>query len=136
MDAVDNKKELIYPELGYEILGAAFRVFNEIGYGLPEKVYQAALEKEFEIRGIPCRRESFSPAKYRGECVARYFADFIVDGKIVVELKVVKKLTYSHARQLLTYLRNSGIRLGILLYFTSEGVKFRRVINSGRPKAF
>lgn len=130
MSSGEGKKELIYPELSYKIVGVAFGVFNEVGYGLPEKVYQKALEREFELQGIPFERECYLPAKYKGENILQYFADFVVDKRIVIELKVVKKLTYSHARQLLTYLRNSGIRLGILLYFTSEGVKYRRIINS------
>ena len=105
-------------------------MFNRIGYGLPEKVYQEALAHELKEQGLQFTREVYLPVRYKSENLVRYFADFVIENKIVVELKVVKKLTYSHARQLLAYLRSSGIKLGILLYFTSEGVKYRRVLNS------
>ena len=121
---------LIFPDLSYKIVGAAFSVFKEIGYGLPEKIYQRALEKELQKLTIPFKKEVYLPLQYRSENIGKFYADFVVDKKIIIELKVVKKLTYSHAKQLLAYLHSSGIKLGILIYFTSEGVKFRRVINS------
>lgn len=124
------ERELIFPELSYQVVGAAFRVFNGVGYGFSEKVYQKAMAKEFDSLGLKFNREVYLPLNYKNKLLVRFFADFIVDGKIVVELKVVKKLNYSHARQVLEYLRNSGVRLGILLYFTSDGVKYRRVVNS------
>ncbi len=126
---IDDKK-VIFAELSYQIIGAAFKVFNEIGYGLPEKAYQKALEKELGALEIKFEREVHIPLQYRDENLLHYFADFIVEGKIVLELKVVKKLGYSHASQILAYLKSSGKKLGILLYFTIEGVKYRRVINS------
>ena len=123
-------KELIFPELSYKIIGAAFSTFNELGYGLSEKVYQRALAKELEKLGLKFEREFYIPLRYGHENLSRHFADFVVEGKILVELKVVKKLGYSHARQVLDYLHSSGMRLGILLYFTREGIKYRRIINS------
>lgn len=121
----------MFPELSYGIVGAAFTVFNEIGYGFPEKVYQTALAKEFQNRKISYEREVHVPLRYREAPIARYFADFIIEERVIVELKVVPKLTYSNAKQLLTYLRGSGMKLGILIYFTRDGVKYRRVLNSG-----
>ena len=121
---------LIYPELSYKIVGSGFNVFNELGAGLSEKIYQAALAKEFAHKNIFFEREVYIPLEYQNENVGRYFADFIVDNKVIVELKVVSKLGYAHTKQLLGYLRSSRIKLGILLYFTNEGVKYRRVLNS------
>ena len=98
-----SKDKLVYPELSYNVLGAAFSAFNELGWGLSEKDYQRGLAKELGKRG---------------------------KGKIILELKVVPKLGYVHTRQLLGYLIGSGYKLGILLYFTKDGVKHRRVLNS------
>jgi GxxExxY protein len=126
----NNENTVLFKELSYQIVGASFAVYNEIGFGLSEKIYQNALAREFEKRGVQFEMEAYLPFVYKDENLVRYFADFLIEKSIVVELKVVKKLTYSHARQLLTYLRNSGIKLGILIYFTSEGVKYRRVLNS------
>ena len=130
------KKELIFPQLSYQIIGAAFSVFNELGWGLPEKDYQRALERELGENRILYKREVYIPISYKGQRLSKYFADFVIEGgegKILLELKVVSKLGYSHARQTLTYLKASGLRLGILIYFTEEGVKYRRVLNSTEP---
>ena len=128
---IETKQGIIFPELSYKIIGAAFRVFNELGWGLPEKDYQAALAKELSLSSLEYQREYFVPLKYKGENLSKYFADFLVSKQILLELKVVPKLGYAHARQILTYLKSAGIKLGILLYFTREGVKYRRVLNSG-----
>src|SRR3989344_5640425 len=130
MQIKNQNSKVIFPELSYKIIGAAFEVFNELGWGLPEKAYQVALSKELETLGVLHKREAFLPAIYKGETVGKYFADLLIDDKIVLELKVISKLGYTHARQLLTYLRSAGIKLGILLYFTKDGVKYRRVLNS------
>ena len=126
----NNANNIVYPELSYKVIGASFRVFNELGYGLAEKAYQDALAKELKDNHIELRREVYTPIKYKGEKVSRYFSDFVIENKILLELKVVRKLGYTHVRQTLNYLRNSGLKLGILIYFTSDGVKYRRVLNS------
>ena len=126
----NNANKVIFPELSYKIVGAAFAVFNELGWGLPEKDYQLALSKELQAFNINHNREVYLPVKYKGESVGKYFADFVIDGKVLLELKVVSKLGYTHARQVLTYLKSAGIKLGILLYFTKDGVKYRRILNS------
>ena len=122
--------DLIFPELSYEIVGAAFEVFNSIGWGFSEKHYQKALWEELKNRNIDLKKEVYIPLKYKNANIGRYFADFIVDGKILLELKVVSRLGYVHAKQVLEYLQSASLKLGILLYFTRDGVKYRRVINS------
>ncbi|OGY59763.1 MAG: hypothetical protein A3B23_03580 [Candidatus Colwellbacteria bacterium RIFCSPLOWO2_01_FULL_48_10] len=127
---IKSDSELIFPELSYKIIGAAFKVFNELGWGLPEKNYGLALEKELQDQNVACKKEIYIPIKYKTSNIGKYYADFIIEGKILLELKVVTKLGYTQARQLLGYLRSAGIKLGILIYFTKDGVKYRRVINS------
>ncbi len=123
-------KELVFPGLSYKIIGASFKVFNELGWGLPEKDYQNALSKELKEAEINFKQEVYIPLQYKSLNIGRYFADFIIEDKVLLELKVVPKLGYTHSKQILTYLRISGIKLGILLYFTKEGVKYRRILNS------
>ncbi|MEK7192103.1 MAG: GxxExxY protein [Patescibacteria group bacterium] len=127
---IQLEQKIIFPELSYKIVGAAFDVFNELGWGLPEKDYQLALSKELQILQIKHVREVYLPVNYKGSNIGKYFADFLVDNKIILELKVVSRLGYTHARQLLTYLKSAGFKLGILLYFTKDGVKYRRVLNA------
>ena len=97
---------------------------------LARKDYQKALAREFEQRQIKFRREVYIPLKYKGISLSKYFADFLIEDKIILELKIISKLGYVQAKQLLTYMRAASIRLGILIYFTEEGVTYRRIINS------
>ncbi|MEK7507707.1 MAG: GxxExxY protein [Patescibacteria group bacterium] len=127
---IGSEREILFKDLSYALIGAAFEVFNELGWGLSEKAYQAALEKELHRRSINFKREVYIPLDYKSERIGRYFADFVIEEKVLLELKVVSRLGYVHAKQVLGYLKSSKIKLGILLYFTREGVKYRRVINS------
>lgn len=124
-----SDKNIIFPELSYKIIGSAFKVFNVLGWGFSEKHYQRALSKEFSDLGIIFKREVFIPLEYSDSKIGRYFADFIIENKILIELKVVSKLGYAHVNQVLSYLRSSSIKLGILIYFTKDGIKYRRVLN-------
>ncbi|PIR88630.1 MAG: GxxExxY protein [Candidatus Harrisonbacteria bacterium CG10_big_fil_rev_8_21_14_0_10_44_23] len=101
-----------------------------MGWGLAERDYQRALASEFVKRKIDFKEQVYIPLKYKGEVITKYFADFVVENKILIELKVVHKLGYSNAKQVLAYLRSSRLKLGLLVYFTREGAKYRRVLNS------
>ena len=126
-----NKKiELIYPELSYQIVGAAFKVFNELGYGMSEKYYQRAFAKALEAENIPFKQEYLVHLHYDGQPIGRCFLDFVVADKIVVETKVRQKLGYTHIKQVMNYLKATRFKLAILIYFTSDGVKYRRVLNT------
>lgn len=124
-----NKDKIVFPDLSYGIVGSAFEVFNELGWGLSEKDYQKALMKEFERRKIKFKREIYIPLQYKNVNIGRYYADFIIEDKILLEIKVISRLGYIHVKQLFGYLKSAGVKLGILLYFTKEGVKYRRVLN-------
>ncbi|MFA4890095.1 MAG: GxxExxY protein [Candidatus Paceibacterota bacterium] len=126
----DNDKMIVFPELSFKIIGATFNVFNKLNWGMQEKYYQRALAKEFSDLGLRYEKEKFIPLEYKNEKIGHYFADFIIEGKILLELKVVSKLGYIHCKQVLEYLKNANIKLGILIYFTKDGVKYRRVLNS------
>ncbi len=122
-------KNLVLPELSYTVVGAGFAVFNELGWGFSERQYQQSLAKELADAGIKFKREVYIPFRYKNVNIGRYFADFIVEEKILLELKVVSQFGYVHAKQVSGYLKNARLRLGILLYFTREGVKYRRIVN-------
>ena len=124
-----SMNDVIYPELSYKIIGAAFRVFNNVGYGMSEKFYQQAFAKELEILQIGFEKEKLVNIIYGGESIGKYFLDFVVDGKVVVELKVRPRLGYVHIKQVMSYLKTTGHKLAILVYFTRDGVRYRRVLN-------
>ena len=121
---------LIYSEERYAINGAAMEVYNQLGHGFLEPVYQEALEKEFLLRGIPFEREKLLTISYKGEKLKQtYKADFVCYGKIIVELKAVSELTDAHRSQVYNYLHATGFRLGIILnYGFSNGLERERIV--------
>lgn len=122
---------IIYKEESYKIVGAAFNVYNKLGHGFLEAVYQEALELEFKKQGIPYEREKELKITYDGvELKATYKADFVCYGKIIVELKAVSYLEDSHRAQVYNYLHATGFKLGLLMNFgnTDELEKERIVV--------
>lgn len=133
MNSQKEERDIVLPDLSYKIMGAIFSVGNSLPWGLPEKDFQKAVAATFSERGIPFKREVYIPVRTAESLIGKYFADFTVDDRIVLELKVIAKMGYAQARQLLTYLRAGGYKLGILIYFTKDGVKYRRVLNPDIP---
>jgi GxxExxY protein len=124
-----KRNDLIEPELSYKIVGVLFRVYNELGPGLHEKYYQKAAAVGFQEISLPFKMEVAIPLAFSGIKVGRYFADFIVADKIIIELKTGSHINRQHAKQLLAYLKATKLSLGILVYFGSDGVSFKRIIN-------
>ena len=113
---------LVYKEESFKIIGAAFKVYNTLGHGFLEAVYQEALEIEFQRQGIPYEREKELTIQYDGvELKQTYKADFVCFGKIIVELKAVNAIDDVHRSQVYTYLHATGYKLGLLLNFGRPG---------------
>lgn len=109
---------LLYSDLSYAINGAAFSVYNKLGHGFLETVYQEALEIEFQRRNIPYEREKELKIVYDGvELKQTYKADFVCYGKVIVELKAVSELNVAHRSQVYNYLHATGYKLGLLYNF-------------------
>jgi GxxExxY protein len=111
-----------------QVIGAAIEVHRVLGPGLLESVYEQCLCQELALAGIDCRRQVELPVVYKGTRLDTHFnMDLVVPGRLIVELKAVEKLLPIHEAQLLTYLKLSGIRLGLLLNFNvrllKEGIK-------------
>ena len=121
---------LIYNEQSYEINGAAFHVYNQLGPGFLEAVYQEALEIEFQRRNIPYEREKELKIIYDGvELKQTYRADFVCYGNIIVELKAVSELDDAHRSQVYNYLHATGMKLGLLYNFGySNGLEKERIV--------
>ncbi len=121
---------IVYKEESYKIVGAAFKVYNTLGHGFLEAVYQEALEIEFQHQGIPYEREKELKIKYEDiELKQTYKADFVCFGKIIVELKAVSALDDAHRSQVYNYLHATGYKLGLLLNFGhSKELEKERII--------
>ncbi len=119
-----------YPdkELTQNIIGAAYEVHNVLGRGFLEKVYQNALAEELRLRGYRAEIEVKIPVHYKGVLVGDYYADILVENRIVLELKALSELTSQHEAQLLNYLKATGFKIGLLLNFGSQRVQIRRRI--------
>ena len=113
---------IVYKDESYKIVGAALKVYNMLGPGFLEAVYQEALEIEFQRLGIPYEREKELKIYYDGiELKQTYRADFVCYDKIIIELKAVSCLDDSHRSQIYNYLRATELNLGILINFGHTG---------------
>jgi GxxExxY protein len=123
------KKDLVYPDLSYQIIGCAFDVFNNIGGGHKEVVYQKAMSIALKEKGLAYTEQSYYPVKFKNVLVGKNFFDFFIDNKIVVELKSSNRFTKSNYDQVLNYLTVSNVKLALLISFGSEEVRCKRVVN-------
>ena len=126
---VENKIELVYPELSYKLVGISYDVFNELGPGHKEVYYQNALAKELQKLNIPFKEQVYFPITFKGAQVGKYFLDFLVDDKIILELKAGDRFSRKNIEQTYSYLKISNLKLGILINFTGGEVKFKRILN-------
>lgn len=124
-------KDLIYKEEFYEIKQACIEVRKILGNGFLEKVYENALKKELERQGFKIEQQKEILVYYKGFVVGQYFADLIVNEKIIIELKCATEITSLHKAQLLNYLKATGYKLGIIINFPNDkkGFEIERVPN-------
>lgn len=122
---------LLYENESYAIRGAAMKVYEILGHGFVESVYQEALEIEFRRRNIPYKREVEIEVYYDGVLLEKKFrADFVCYDSIIVELKAVSELDEGNLLQLSNYLKATHLRLGLLINFGNmSGVEIERWIN-------
>ena len=123
------KTVLVYPELSYQIVGVLFEVFNEIGGAHYEKTLQKAIANKLAERGLAYRKEFSEPVVLNSKNLCYYRVDFLIENKIVLEIKRGKRFVPNNFNQLETYLNSHNVSLGILALFTNSEVKFIRVVN-------
>ena len=127
--------KFLFEEESYAIRGCLMSVFNELGSGFLEKVYQEALEREFIEKKIPYKREAPLTIMYKGVPLKQeYYADFICYDKIIVELKAVSELSDVHSAQVFNYLKATGLDLAILVNFGEKNLKIERLFNFIKKK--
>jgi GxxExxY protein len=124
-----RREQLIYKDLSYKLVGFAYEVGNKLGEGLKEEVYRNAYALLLDKEGIVYKKEHYYPILIRGDVVAKRFFDFLIDDKIIIELKVGGKSYFNAYKQLLEYLKTSKYKLGLIIRFTSDGVKAKRIPN-------
>ncbi len=116
--------------MSYKIVGLLFEVYNQLGGDFQEKYYQRALVRLLQREKVLFDREFPVDVIVEGEKIGKNFIDFIIDAKIALDLKKGNRFRMGDIKQMLMYLRSSSLKLGILAYFGSKGVKIKRIINS------
>jgi len=124
-----NKIDLIYKGLTYKINGILFEVFNKLGYGYQEKYYQRAIASLLKKENISFEEQFSAPITFNGNKIGRYFLDFLIDNKIILEIKKSENFQKNNIEQIYAYLKAFNLKLGILANFTKNGVKIKRIAN-------
>ena len=125
---MNTEKEFLYKELTGEIIEAACNIHNTLGCGLLEKIYENSLAWELELRKRKVSLQKEFKVIYRKKEVEIYYADLVVDNKVIIEVKAVENIDDIHRAQLLNYLRISGLRIGLIINFAKPKLKYERFI--------
>jgi GxxExxY protein len=125
-----NPGKLKHEEISSKVLRAGFEVLNILGCGFLEKVYENALVSELRVMGQKVETQKGINVLYKGKQVGKYFADLIVENKIIVEIKTVDTITKIHEAQLLNYLKGSGYEVGLIMNFARPKLEWKRLVRS------
>ena len=123
-----QNSKLLHSELTEKLLGVYYDVYNEIGHGFLESVYNNCMFLALTKAGMSVRREVPVPVYFRGQDVGQFKADLVVEGCVLIELKAVQNLDRTHEAQVMNYLRATELEVGLLLNFGSLKPQFRRIV--------
>jgi len=126
----NTNNKVIYKELSYKIVGILFNIHGELGGRYQEKYYQRAIEEELRNNNIGYKKEIPVDLTYNNKRIGKYILDFLIENKIVLEIKTVPKLRPEDFRQVLAYLKAKNIKLGILSNFRGSKLVFKRILNT------
>ncbi len=123
--------EMLHDDLTSRIIASAIAIHRVVGPGLAEQSYQAAMAIEMTDRGLSFSREPTISVDYKGVVIGQHRPDFIVEEQVILELKAVRAIEPVFAQQVLTYLRITGLKVGLLINFNVEALKFgvKRIVN-------
>lgn len=114
--------------LTFAVIGCAMEVLNGLGAGLHEKPYGNALVIEFRLRGIAHDQQRRFPVDYKGAIVGEYIPDLIADGAVIVDTKVIDRITDLERGQMLNYLKITGLRAGLIINFKRSKLEWERIV--------
>lgn len=120
---------LIYKDLSYQIVGVLYKVYNELGGGYQEKYYQRAVSLELKRENIVFKEQIKINLAYHNQVIGKYYLDFLINNKIVLELKVAPIFYSRDIKQVLGYLKATDLKLGILASFNRRELIYKRIIN-------
>lgn len=121
-----------YKDLTEKVINIFYRVYNKLGYGFLEKIYESAMMIELKKEDIPAVSQSPIKVSYENNIIGEYFTDILVDDKVIVEIKAAKGLVIENEAQLLNYLKASNIEVGLLFNFGPKPEIKRKVFDNFR----
>ncbi len=124
-----NEDKILFKDLSFRIIKACIEVHSTLGPGYPEKIYEEATCIELGKGVMDFERQKLIEVFYKGEKIGEYRLDLVVDGKIILEIKAVTELNGVFESQLLSYLKATGMKLGILINFGGKKLEFKRIVN-------
>lgn len=124
------KSQYIESELTGILIGLSYEMWNRLGYGYQEKYFQRAYAQLLTRNNLPFKREQKVVIEFGNKKIGRYFVDFVVKNTVVVELKVANDVYLQHVRQVLGYLKATGLEIGLLIVITKKGIQVKRIINT------
>ena len=125
---IGKNNSLVHSELSYTLVGKSFEVYNQLGSGHKEKIYQQAFAEALSKAGLKFGEQIYCPIYFGNKIVGKYYLDFLVNDLVVVELKVGRRYRKQDYEQIKRYLSHSKIGLGLLVRFDESGVTFQRVL--------
>lgn len=128
MDTNKHGFNLPEGELTHAIIGAAFEVLNELGHGLHEKPYENALVVELGLRGISVQQQLRFPVLYKGVQVGEYVPDLVVGSSVIVDTKVIERITDVERGKMMNYLRITKLRVGLIINFHRPKLEWERIV--------
>jgi GxxExxY protein len=123
-----NEHEIIYKELSYKVINASMEVHNKLGAGFLEKLYENALTIKLNKNGLKAIQQAPMKVYFEGELVGEYFADILVENKVILETKCVEKIVDIHRAQVINYLKATGLKLGIIINFAKPKLEYERIV--------
>jgi len=118
----------LHKNLTESLIAAAMEVHTKLGHGFLESVYEAAMAVELDLRKIPYEQQKPLPVFYKGKKLKDFVCDFLVDQKVLLELKAMKTISAAEEAQVLNYLKAGGLKVGLLLNFGEPSLKIRRFV--------
>lgn len=128
MNTNEHEERWLEGDLVYRIVGCAMEILNSVGHGLHEKPYENALVVEFGLIGLSCEQQPRFPVSYKGVAIGEYIPDLIANRKVVVDAKVIDRITDHERGQMLNYLRISRLRVGLILNFKHAKLEWERIV--------
>jgi GxxExxY protein len=124
---INSDNGLLHAEITDKIIAAAYEVYNQLGFGFSEKVYENAMMIKIAQKNLKAVQQAPISVLFESSLVGEYFADMLVEDKVIVEFKAISELSKAHEAQLVNYLKATGIKVGLLINFSDKLKIVRRV---------